>query len=67
MENPLVILDWKTNTIRKKVIGLVKVQWQHSRARSELGSQKWRSGHTILSCLLVLTFRMKFDQSEGEL
>ena len=29
VEKPMVILDWKTKTLRNKVVQLVKVQWMH--------------------------------------
>lgn len=29
IEWPVEILDWKTKTLWSKVLGLVKVQWQH--------------------------------------
>ena len=31
VERPMMILDWKTKSLRNKVVSLVKVKWQHRR------------------------------------
>lgn len=36
MESLVVILDRKTKTLRKNVIGLVKVQWQHRKGLEQI-------------------------------
>ena len=50
-EGPVCIMDSQYQVLRRKIVRLVRVLWQHRGVRSQHGSARTRCGPHIPSCL----------------